>query len=121
MYTEFFGNPTGYFFLAASRDHKFLLSHRGNMSHVLHTPIESKKSNLDYINNSQSSSSAHMQVSSGDPSDPQHPTYISRKRNGQTEYLSLIKAALCHLGIQVTHNTQPTLQGKEMARQSIYP
>ena len=69
-YTEFFGNPTGYMFLASSRDHKFLPSHCSTTLHVSCTPLESRKSNHDYINDSHSNSAAHMPVSSLDPSDP---------------------------------------------------
>ena len=54
-YTEFFVNPTGYVFLAPRRDHEFQLSHRGTISHVSKTSIESIKSNCDYIENSNSS------------------------------------------------------------------
>ena len=46
-YIEFFGNPTGYIFLPASRDNEFLLSHRGTTSHVSHTSTESGKSDHD--------------------------------------------------------------------------
>ena len=34
MYIEFSGNPAGNIFLASSRDHEFLLSRKGNMSHI---------------------------------------------------------------------------------------
>ena len=50
-YTEFFGNQTGNI-LAANQDHEFPLHHRGTVSHVSHTPIESRKSNHNHINNS---------------------------------------------------------------------
>ena len=93
-YTKFFGHPTGYIFLAASRDQKFLSGHRTTSSHVLHTPIESRKSNCNYIYNCHSSSSIHMTVSSLDPSDPQHTTYTTRKRDVQVECLAQIKVAL---------------------------
>ena len=53
-YTEIFGNSTNYMFVAASRDHKFLLNHRSIILHFSPTPIESRKTNHDCINNSQS-------------------------------------------------------------------
>ena len=65
MYTELLGNPK--VFLAVSRDHAFLLSHSGIVLHVSHTYLES---NHNYVKNSSSSSSTHMQVSSLNPSDP---------------------------------------------------
>ena len=43
-YTEFFGYPTGYIFLAANRNHEYLLSHRGTTLHLSHAPIKSRKS-----------------------------------------------------------------------------
>ena len=43
-YTEFFGNPTGYIFLAICRDHKLLLGHRSTSMHVSCTPLKSRKS-----------------------------------------------------------------------------
>ena len=39
MYTEFLGNPTGNIFLAVSRDHEFLPSHRGTALYVSRTSI----------------------------------------------------------------------------------
>ena len=65
--TELLGNPTGWMFLAASRDHKFLLNHRSTTSHVSHTTVESRKTNCDYINNSCSNSTSYMPVPSLDP------------------------------------------------------
>ena len=70
MYTEFWGNPTGYIFMAARRDKTFLLNHRGSTLHVSSTPIESRNFNHDYISNSHFSSTTHMPVSSLDSSDP---------------------------------------------------
>ena len=40
MYTEVLGNPTGNIFLAASRDHEFLLSHRGTVLYGSHSSVE---------------------------------------------------------------------------------
>ena len=93
-YTELFGTPTGHIFLSVSRNHEFLLCHRGNASDVSCTPIASRKSNYNYFDSSHFSSITHMQMSSLNPSDPWHQTYIARKRDAQAEYLALIKAAL---------------------------
>ena len=51
------------------------------MSNVSHTPIESRKSNHDHVGNSHSNPTAHMSVSSLDPSDPEHATYVKRKKD----------------------------------------
>ena len=40
---ELSGNPTGNVFLAASWYHEFLLSHKGNMSHIANNSIEPTK------------------------------------------------------------------------------
>ena len=45
-YTEFLGNPTGNIFLATSRDHEFLLNHKGNMPNILNHSIEPTKPNF---------------------------------------------------------------------------
>ena len=76
-YTEVLGNPKGNIFLAASRDHEFLLIHRGTALHVSLASIESRKSN--YIENPSFSSTANMQVSSLNPSDPLHPQTMPEK------------------------------------------
>ena len=60
-FMKFSDNPTGNVFLAASRDHKFLSSHKGTTSHISHTPMESRKSNHDYINNFPSSQTTHKE------------------------------------------------------------
>ena len=91
MYTEVLDNPTGNFHLAASREHSFLLSHRDA---VLHTSVDSRKSNHIYDKNPTSSTATHIQSPSLNPNDPLLPTYCARKRDTQEEYLSIIKTAL---------------------------
>ena len=71
-YTEFLGNPTGNVFLAESRDHEFLLSHRGTGLHASHSSAESRKSNYNYIEKSSFSTTTHAQISASDPSDHLH-------------------------------------------------
>ena len=44
MYKEFSGNPTGNIFLATSRDHEYLLHHKGNTSHISNHSLKSTKS-----------------------------------------------------------------------------
>ena len=94
MYTDMLGSPTGNIFLAASRDHEFLQSHRGTVLHVPHTCIESSKPSNNYMKNSSSSSTVHMHVSSLYPNDSLHLMYNTRKRDAQVEYLGLIKTVL---------------------------
>ena len=43
MYAEFIGIPACNAFLAASRDHEFLLNHKGNVSNILNSSIEPAK------------------------------------------------------------------------------
>ena len=54
-YTEFVGNVTGNIFLVTSRDHEFLLSHKGNVSNVSSNSDVSAKSHFvkNFINLSQ--------------------------------------------------------------------
>ena len=80
-YTEFLGNPTGNAFPAASRIHECLPSHRGTVLHVSHSSVESRKSGHNYIEDSSSSSPAHIQITSSDPNDLLHPDYNARKRD----------------------------------------
>ena len=87
-------NPTENIFLAAVRDHEFLLNHRSSALHISYTSIESRKSNHNNSENSNFSWTANMWVSSSDPSDPLHPTYTARKGDVQAEHLSHIKTAL---------------------------
>ena len=102
-HTEFFGNPTGYMFLAASRHHKFLLSHES-----IHLTYIHQKSNPDYVNNSHSNSTAYMPVPSLGQTDPWHTTDVTRKRDAKAEHLAQIKAALS-LGIQNINFVDPIL------------
>ena len=67
--------------------------HRSTTLHVSCTPIESRKSNHDYVNNFHSNSTAFTPVPSSDPSDPQHITYITRKSDAEAEYTGLIMLA----------------------------
>ena len=76
------------------------------MPHVSYIPVESRKSNYKYDNNSQYNSTAYMPVPSLDPSDPQHATYITRKRDTEAEYLADIKAALSQ-AVQHTNFVDP--------------
>ena len=87
MYMEFSGNTTENVFLAASRDHEFLLSDKGDMSHISNNSIEPTKSN--FVENSINL----MQISFPIPSDPSHPTYNAHNRDAQAEYLAIIKMA----------------------------
>ena len=57
--------------------------------------IQSKKSNHDYVNNSRSNSTAHMPVSSLDPSDPWLSTHIVQEKRCPGRISSPIKEALC--------------------------
>ena len=43
MNMKFSGNPTGNVFLAANRDHDFLLSHKGNMSNISNNSLQPTK------------------------------------------------------------------------------
>ena len=112
-------------FLATSRVHEFLLHHRGTTWHFTYT-IESGKSNLDYIDNPYSNSTAHMPVSSLDPSDPQQGNYIPTKRDAQAEYLAQIKPTLCQAILNI--NIADPIQTKrahndlmhEVNREAIY-
>ena len=69
MYTVFLGNPTGNDFLATSRDHKLLLSPKGNASNISNNSIEPTKLNfVEYPINL-------MQITFPIPNDLLHPTY----------------------------------------------
>ena len=108
MCTDILDNPAENVFLAASRDHSFLLSHRGT---VLHTPIESSKSNCNHDKNP-TSSTTHTWSSSSNPNGPQHPAYYARKRDAQVEYLSIINTALRHT-VQIANFAEPNQTRKE--------
>ena len=73
MFTEVLENLTGNVFLATSRDHKLLLSYR---STVLHTFIESKRSNHKYIHDHSSNKTSHMPLSPSNPSESIYPTHM---------------------------------------------
>ena len=60
MHTEFLGNSTGNVFLAASKDHEFLLNLRGTALYISHTSAESSKPNCNYVKKYSSSSTAIM-------------------------------------------------------------
>ena len=82
METEVLDIPTGSIFLATSRDHDFLLSHRNTS---LHTPTESRKFSYSCIENPSSSTTSHMPLPPSNPSDLLHPSYYNRKRDDQPE------------------------------------
>ena len=65
-YTDFSGNTTGNVLLATSRDHDFLLSHKGKMSNISNNSIKLTK--LNFVENSINL----LQMSSPIPSDPSH-------------------------------------------------
>ena len=73
---KFIGNPTGNIILGASRDHEFLLSHKGDVSNF--------KIILTNLQNQISISLTH--IMSPVPSDLLHPTYNARNRDAQAEY-----------------------------------
>ena len=64
-----FGIPTGYVLLAVSSKCKFLLGHISITSHVSCTPVESRKSNCNYVDNYHSNSTVYMLVPSLKPRD----------------------------------------------------
>ena len=71
---EFSGNPTGNIFLASSMDLEYLISYKGNKSHLSNNSIESTKSNyVEYP-------IKLMQTSSPIPRDSSHPTYNAEKQ-----------------------------------------
>ena len=70
MYTKFLSSKTGNISWAASRDHELVMSHRGTALHISHNVFESCKFNHNYIENSSSSSTTDMEVSSSDLSNP---------------------------------------------------
>ena len=94
-YTEYLGNPTGNIFLAASRDHDFLLCHKSNTSNVLIILKNLIKTNLfkNSIN--------LIKITSSIPRDPLHPNYYAKKRDPKAKYSDIIKRALrnCKKGI----------------------
>ena len=65
-----------------------------DIRHMFHVHSLSSESPIPTTLTTHSSSTAHMQVSSLDPIDPGYSMYIARKRDAQTEYLALNKAAL---------------------------
>ena len=88
MHTEFLHKPTGNIFLATSRDHEVLLSHKGNVSNILNNSIEPTKLNI--VKNSINL----MQITSPIPSDLLHPTYNAKNRDVQGEYLAVVKNSI---------------------------
>ena len=91
MCTEVLDNLAGSIFLAASKDHGFLLSCRNT---VLHTCAEFRRPSQNYSNNPSSKTTSNILLLSSNPSDLLHPTYYDRKRDVQEEFVSLIKTAL---------------------------
>ena len=69
---QYFGNPTWNVFLAASRDHEFLLDHRGTELHASHFSTIMSESQVP-------GSNAHTQVLSSDPSDSITPNLHCKK------------------------------------------
>ena len=90
-YTEVLDNLAGNIFLAASKDQKFLLSHRNT---AIHTSAESGRSNQNYIDNPSSNMTSNIPLPSSNPSDPLYPKFYDRKRDAKEEYASLIKITL---------------------------
>ena len=89
---ELLGNPTGNICLATRRDHEFLLCQKGNVSNVSNNPNKYKRSN--FVDSSINQIYPNIQITSPTSSDPLHPTYNSRKRDAQAEYLVIIKMTL---------------------------
>ena len=83
--TEFIGNPTGIIFVAANRDHEFLLSHRGNASNIPNSSNNFRKLNLTENSNN------FIQITPASPGDTSHPMYNTRKGYGDVDYLSRVK------------------------------
>ena len=75
-YTEVPDNLTGNIFLAASKDHKFLLHYKNT---ALHTFADSRRSSQKYIDSPSSDTTSNMPLPSSNPSDPLHPIYYDRK------------------------------------------
>ena len=73
MCTECLGNPTSHIFLSTSRDHEFLLSHKGNVSNVSKNSNECKNSN--WVKNSINL----IQITSPISSNPLHANYNAKK------------------------------------------
>ena len=75
-------------FLAASGDHEFLLSHKGNASNILNKSFKPTKSY--FVENSFNP----IQITSPIPNALWHPIYNAWNGDAQAEYLAIVKIVL---------------------------
>ena len=87
-HTEFIGNPTGTSFVAAKRDHEFLLCQRSKTPNVL-----SNLNNFRQLNVTENCSNL-IQIAPTNTSDTLHHMYHVQKRDADAEYLGRVKMAL---------------------------
>ena len=86
-YTEFVGNLISDVFVAANKNHEFLLSHKGKASNIPNGSNKFRK--LNFVENC----SNLIQITPTNPGDMSHPIYTARKRD-DAYYLSRVKLAL---------------------------